>query len=359
MKKNILLLLVLTIGLASCMKDTDYTFPKDKYYYDVPQTDLTEDVIVGALYHTIGETYWNYQDKGYTNTPALGEYDVFEDEAVLKQQLEWAKKAGIDFLTINWGGYGNVDTLMWKFHDLYTADNQLPKIVLKYDVSHLTQKSKLDNEEQMKLFIAEFDSLNTHLFTKDSYFRLNDKPVVTFFGYTANNGAAKSWKTVIDKLHESMKEKGHKEMWTIGEIDGSGWTSPERWNDTIPAFDAVYTRTMATDNWDVWYSYWSFIDQNKQYWKQYMESINKEFIPYVEPAFNNTIFNETSNAFIVERKKELYNHAANVGKRNITKSRIILISSWNDYREGTSIEPTDEYREDYLEWTKEFFSVKR
>jgi len=156
-----------------------------------------------------------------------------------------------------------------------------------------------------------------------------------------------------------MKEKGHPEMWTIGEIDGGGWTSPERWNDTIPAFDAVYTRSMNTSIYDVWYSYWSFIDQNKAYWKNYMESLGKEFIPYVEPAFDNKAFNETSNAFVVERKKELYNHAANVGKRNITKSRIILVASWNDYRDGTSIEPTVEYGEDYLNWTKEFFSVHR
>jgi hypothetical protein len=210
----------------------------------------------------------------------------------------------------------------------------------------------------MNVFLAEFDSLNTHLFSKESYFKLNGKPVVILIGYAWNNGASKSWTNTVTRLREAMKTKGHTEMYAIGEIDGTGWTSPERWQDSIPAFDAVYTQSMSTDSWDVMYSYWSFIDVNKNYWKQYMQALNKDFIPYVEPAYNNTFFETNSNQYILERKKEIYNQAANVAKRNITQSRIILIGSWNDFRTGTSIEPAVEYGEDYLEWTKEFFSIK-
>jgi len=50
-----------------------------------------------------------------------------------------------------------------------------------------------------------------------------------------------------------------------------------------------------------------------------------------------------------------YKKYANVAKRNVGPSRIVMIYNWNDFAAGRNLEPVNEFGTDYLDYTKKFF----
>ena len=85
--------LVASFIVIACNNDENLAPNKDKYVYDIPQTDLSDDVFTGAYYTNItSEATWRKNGvKIYAGTPLLGEY-FSSSENVLKQQIEWAIK---------------------------------------------------------------------------------------------------------------------------------------------------------------------------------------------------------------------------------------------------------------------------
>jgi hypothetical protein len=113
-----------------------------------------------------------------------------------------------------------------------------------------------------------------------------------------------------------------------------------------------------------------------------MLPLGKEYVPTVMPSFDNTVNDANSGTYIIPRwngqtnqayavstpktginfnfsniKKNPYQEFANVAKRTADKnpSRIVVIYSWNNFVNGTSLEPTTEYGREYLNYTKQFF----
>lgn len=356
-----LLLIFLSFAVFSCVTKNDpYDFDQSKYVYDIPDVPVTEDYIVGVQYNELNAGYW-YDSKNnepilYTGTPVLGEYDMKSDTAianiddrVLRKQLDYAKKAGIDFMIFGWNGYGS-DTLFWNYDQVYRDGD--PKIIVKFDLGHIKDKIKganrLDDEPFLSLFTGETDSLLQNLMNKDYYFKNEGKPMMVVSNYLDANNVRS-----LSHIMNTFDERLGKAIYTIGE--GPQWFSPERLMDTIPCFNAYYEEDMRTNNYDRFLYYYSFIDYQYNYWNKYMKNIGRDFIPVVMPGADNMANNPTSTYYIIEREKEVYRNLANVAKRNVSANRIIIINSWNNYRSGSGIEPTEEFGESYLEYTKEFF----
>ena len=77
MKKiTIILLGFIALLAVSCDKDDHLAPDKSKYVYDIPQTDLSVDAIVGAYYTNItsSSSWLKSGKKIYAGTPLLGEY---------------------------------------------------------------------------------------------------------------------------------------------------------------------------------------------------------------------------------------------------------------------------------------------
>jgi hypothetical protein len=407
---------VLLCFVFSCEdKEKEYVFPKDKYFYDIPEVPVMENYVVGVSYDTksrdsLHNVWWDngILPKGdnllYTGTPELGEYDTKYDPNVLRQHLEWGREAGIDFFILSWGGHGYNDTILSEWEKMWKANQALPKVVIRFDPGYrfkgadTLMAQKPDGSYKflhMDSLRRDFDSLYQHVISHDFAYkkRDNNKPVMILTNFT-NRGHI----TSAYNFTNFLRGVGN-DIWIMAELQGR-LTSPERWGyhakngyegavsdgyvaaDSIRAFDAFFITDVSTDMFDRNMSLYSFTDYNFLYWQECLAPLGKEYVPTVMPAFDNTVNDANSGTYIIPRwngqansayplgamkteinfnfsnvKKNPYQEFANVAKRTADKnsSRIVIVYSWNNFVNGTSLEPTQEYGHDYLNYTKQFF----
>jgi hypothetical protein len=404
---NIVSIFILLFTVVACEDRPEvYEFPTDEYFYEIPEVPVTEDYVVGVSYDvryrdTLRNVWWD-TGKGahqlYTGTPELGEYDMRYDPETLRQHLEWGKEAGIDFFILSWGGRGYNDTILVDWENLYRQDMNYPKVVIRFDPGYRFRgrDTLMLRPLVMDTLRREFDSIYTHIMTKEFAYKNKNTgdPVMVLTNFT-NQGHITSAYGFTKFLRESTVVNG--KLWIMAELQGQ-LTSPERWGfhakngyegaiadgwlqpDSIKAFDAFFITDISTGNKDRYDGLYSFTDYNYRYWQERMIPLGKEYVPTIMPAFDNLINDPVSNTYLIPRwnseknsayavsaepmgiqynftdvKKNPYQELANVAKRNIGPSRILIIYNWNNFTNGITLEPTKEYGKDYLRYTKAFF----
>lgn len=406
-KIQLLSIAVLSIAMFACEDKPDvYEFPVDEYIYDIPDVPVIEDYVVGVSYDvirrdTLHNVWWNGTKSApllYTGTPQLGEYDIKDDVDVLRQHLQWGKEAGIDFFILSWSGHGYNDTILSNWEQLYAQDPDIPKVAIRFDVGYRFPKAVSDtmmlNPLVMDSLKFDFDSLYVHVMQKDYAFKNKGVPamVLTNFTNQANVTSANKLTSILKGINSVNGN-----LWIMAELQGR-WTSPERWGynsrngytggtttgwvqpDTIKAFDSFFITDISTDNKDRYDGFYSYLDYNYKYWQQRMLPLGKEYLPTIMPSFDNLVNDPVSNTFLIPRWKEgsgayvvsgsepdapeynwssikenPYKTLANVAKRNVGPSRIVIIYGWNNFTNGINLEPTQEFGTDYLLYTKQFF----
>ena len=411
--------LVLMFATVGCVdKPVGYVFPKDEYFYDIPEVPVTVDYVVGVPYDVtyrdkVNNAWWNTgANPGhllYTGNPLLGEYDIKADAEVLHQHLEWGKEAGINFFIVSWGGRGYNDTILSRWEEMWNADNSLPKVVIRFDPGYRFPKKLGDSlmekdangnyKPWMDSLKMDFDSVYQNIMMHNFGYKKRDdgKPVMVFTNFT-NTGHVKSALGLTEWLRNSV----NRNVWFMAELPGR-LTSPERWGylakngysgaiadgfvvpDSIRAFDAFFITDISADTKDRNDGIYSFTDYNYHYWQQRMLPLGKEYIPTIMPSFDNLVNDPLSNTYLLPRwkeetktayvmsadstglkynfsnvKKNPYQEFANVAKRiaGSNPSRIVIVYNWNSFNNGISLEPTKEYGHDYLKYTKDFFKIK-
>lgn len=402
------ILVLMAIIIVACVdKPETYEFPVDEYVYEIPDVPVTEDYVVGVSYDTkfrdtLTNVWWDNTKKAhqlYTGTPLLGEYDNHQDENVLRQHLDWGKAAGIDFFVVSWGGHGFNDTLLMNWETLYNEDNKRPKVVIRFDPGYRfgSGKDTLQfNQLQMDSLSFDLDSVYENVMLHDFSYKKDGTPVMVLTNFT-NGSQIPRLNNFVNYLKGSGTIQDH--IWLMAEL-GGGWTSPERWGynaangydgptegyvraDTIRAFDAFFVTDISHNNYDRYYSQYSYLDYNYRYWQVRMKPLGKEYVPTVQPGFDDRVNNPSSDRFLIPRWKNgsayalssmavgglqydfssitenPYKKWANVAKRNVGASRIVMIYNWNDFVSGQNLEPTEEFGTDYLQYTREFFKVQQ
>ncbi len=143
----------------------------------------------------------------------------------------------------------------------------------------------------------------------------------------------------------------------MGEIT-SGWLPPIRYAPAIKAMDAVTLSNWSTDVYDRSVFFNSFSGMNWKNWTDSTTTWNVDFTPVIFPGFNDKVMTPASKLYDINRSAEFYTNYCNVAKRNMSRKRVVLINSWNNFQLGTSIEPAKEYGTTYLEITKKEFKIK-
>lgn len=401
---------ILLFAFVACEDKPDgYEFPVDKYIYDIPDVPVTEDYVVGVPYEikycdTLEKVWWNADKKiplAYTGNPTLGEYDMRKDlEKTLKQHMDWGKEAGIDFFIFSWGGRGHNDTILMNYEKLYQAGH--PQVVLRFDPGYRygTAADSLMSTYKPEM-IARYDSLKLdfdsiyHAFMVKPFaykHKQTGNPVMVLCNFTQQGDI-----TSAHKLTNDLRTIAGNKLWIMCEMAGN-WTSPERWGyhakngysgatnegwvqpDSIKSFDAFFITDIATGNKDRYDYFYSLMDYNYNYWQKAMEPLGKEYIPMIFPSFDNLVNDPLSNTYLLPRwkdgsgayvisgsepeapkynwsnvKENPYKTLANVAKRNVGPSRMVLVYNWNNFTGGINLEPTEEFGTDYLKYTKQFF----
>jgi len=110
-------------------------------------------------------------------------------------------------------------------------------------------------------------------------------------------------------------------------------------------------------------SYSKYVNKTANYfetWSNITSDFGVAFVPLICPGYNNTIYYIMGIRdwwAIVTRDPEGFSEVYLLATNYLPPYNMVLLFTWNDFKEGTSIEPTREYNFTYLEIIPEFPSA--
>jgi len=285
-----------------------------------------------------------YRDIGATNHPAPDVYDS-NDPSVIRRHLALCEETGIDALIATWWGVGD-------YHDkALKVVLQEAKNVVALVLSNATTNRSIDdhkgNEAATKVTIYYETIRSPHsvesavkdfLYILDSYgdepawLKVNGKPVIFVYGRAMGQLGADDWKKVLTKVkakHDALfiADTGKKELIEI--FDGGHSYNP---------VGAIVRGVNMGENY-------------AQLVKTCREA-GKIACATVIPGYDDSNIGRT-RAIVAERRNgQLYRELWDLAMK--ARPDWILITSFNEWHEGSEIEPSKEHGRFYVELTREY-----
>jgi len=264
-----------------------------------------------------------------THYPALGAYDS-HDPKVLEQHCRWAKQAGIDAFIISWWGHNSYsDRAMDKILD--SCQRNGLSACIYYETVPRPQTPQSAADDIVKV-LNKYGKHTAHL-------KVNGKPVVFVYGRALNQLGLTRWLKAIEIINANCNAG----ITAIGDRFSYG---------SARIFDGIHTYNTAgrlrgrdpaaTRKWAA-----------KTYpsWVQIADKAGKISTLTVIPGYDDTKIRKPGLA-VNRYDGELYR----VQWQEAIKANPhwILITSFNEWHEGSEIEPSLEYKQQYLDLTAKY-----
>ncbi len=262
--------------------------------------------------------------------PKIGPY-ASSDEAVLEYHMLLMKYAGVDGILIDWYGtydmydYGsnkrNTEAIVraatkvgLSFAIVY-EDAIVPNVMAQFKIGVGTLVAKTD----MKY-------LNDNFFSKENYIKIDNKPLFLVFGPQYFKTAAE-WTTIFSSL---TTKPCFLPLWSLGYLAGANASGEYIWVDQTN-LDTKYN-SIAKLSVGFGGAYPGFKDFYKE-----------------GGAGNNLFVIDHNNGAVWD------NTLAKAKEHNVN---VLQLITWNDFGEGTMIEPTEEFQYLFLEKLQVFAGVQ-
>jgi len=264
-----------------------------------------------------------------TNYPILGAYDS-HDPKLIDQHCQWAKRAGIDTLIVSWWGHNSYcDRAMDKILDGCQQHGLTACIYYETVPRPRTPQSAADD------IVKVLNKYGNHA----AHLKVNGKPVVFIYGRTLQELGLTDWLKAIELVNKEYKEG----FMAIGDQFSYG---------SARVFDGVHTyNTAGSLQGQEPADARKWAGETYKSWVQLADQAGKISTITVIPGYDDTKIRKPGLA--VERyKTELYR--AQWEEAIKADPHWILITSFNEWHEGSEIEPSLEYKHQYLELTGKY-----
>jgi hypothetical protein len=259
--------------------------------------------------------------------PLIGPYDS-GDENVLEYHLLLMKLAGIDGVIVDWYGLQKLYDYPILHRNTQRLVEQVErlgmKVVICYEdqaIPALVKAGKVKAEDRVDHAAAEIDWLADHWFNLDSYVQLNGRPVLLSFGHAGLTND--EWSQCLKQLK-----------------------SP------VSYFSEHFSREGAQGGFD-----WPIPKEGLKATERFQRSSKAwpHSIPVAFPRFVD-IYSEAKlhDSYGRIEDKDGATFRASLDQALQSKAKIIQLATWNDWGEGTNIEPCREFGYRDLEIVQEF-----
>jgi hypothetical protein len=264
--------------------------------------------------------------------PMTGPY-ASSDRDIIDYQLLLMKYAGIDGVIVDWNGTHNVYDYPLIKRNTDSLFKRIPGIGLQFSICYedaqLANVKSIANIDTIPAAQQDFDYLQTAYFSSSSYVKINNKPLLLNFGPQVMK-TPNDWQQALSQL--STKPCLLSLEYASGET-GSSASGEFAWVDAsnLTGLQNFYTRAPGLSTWFAG-AYPGF----------------KDF--YKPGGWGNTLFlidyNDSGTL------QSTLNLATSSG------AKYLQLITWNDYGEGTMIEPTLDYNFDFLIAIQKYTGVK-
>ncbi len=332
-------------------------------------------VLVGAHYYSWFPENWVASYIGQKLVPpmrpALGEYQS-DSAAVFAKHVEWAKSSGIDFFIFDWWAKRpNVRRRALQQAE-WLDRNPTLKFAIHFEALDLkdAKDAVIPGEDSNVVIMTpqradrlkrQWEYLAQHYMRRPSYLR--EKGAAVLFVY-ATRHLVGPVREAIDEARRHVKATTGVELFVVGDevyfnaldYDARGvYLLPEgkpNWNRVL-AFDAItaynpYDESRPQHGGTEGVP--RFLDDVEELYRRYLgvaAAGGIKFIPTVLPGYNDRgvrpkedhfvipRFFETGPSFFAQSLKRLGGCSFSRG------SGFVVVTSWNEWNEGTQIEPTE------------------
>ncbi|NHV07268.1 MAG: hypothetical protein HA495_08025 [Thaumarchaeota archaeon] len=253
-----------------------------------------------------------------TYYPLLGPYDS-QDERVIEAHIEMAKVSGIDGFICSWWGIGTFEDDAFK-KILKVASKENFSVTIYYEsVRDITQDQIVD---ELSYILSSYSS-------EPSFLKINGKPTVFVYAVSAYNRNSKFWNEVISKVKEKTKVDA---IFIADSFDMS----------YFDVFDGFHTYN------PIWISRKNFYNVYSSEAKVIRVN-GKIWAATVCPGYDDRKIRKPGN-YVNREDGAYYNLTWNASVES--NPDIVLICTFNEWHEGTNIEPSREFGFKYLQLTK-------
>jgi hypothetical protein len=313
------------------------------------QSAKANDVLIGAYYYVWWDIDVNpHWPLGYKYTPILGEYNSGNPN-VADQHILWATEHGVNFFAVSWFGshlwadYPYVDK---NLRDGLLKASRLPliKFCIFYESATIMDRAESLGANKTQVFIEDMVYVATNYFNNPSYLKIAGRPVVFLYALYYLYQEFGFSVVPFNSVREQLAKMGIS-IYFVG--DAVIPSTPDVNSPLLKSMDAVtsYYFKFATD----WTVVLNEIQTYYPQWLSAMNSIGVGFIPNVYPGFDDTAFIYGSNR-VLPRSQSMFRKMLDIAVNSLDPNlKVLIITSWNEWHESTSIEPSVEWGETYLE----------
>ena len=265
--------------------------------------------------------------------PLIGPYDS-SDPAVLEYHVLLMKLAGIDGVIVDWYGSAN-------FLD-YGINNQATVKLLEFarmaglkfsicyedqTIQHLIDGNYLAASNSTLHAQQEMLYLQTNFFSAANYLRLNDRPVLLNFG-PQYFMVSSNWEDIFSVLDATNQPAFFTEDNRLA-VSMGAFSWPPMWMSQKPGTGGVLSDAALK-------SYLADFDQKAIAWPAFTSSAFPRFHDiYQRAGLRNYL------GYLGDRHGDILRETLSRGLTN--SSAIVQVVTWNDFGEGSMVEPTHEY----------------
>lgn len=264
-----------------------------------------------------------------TNYPTLGAYDS-HDENLIAQHMTWARQVGVDGFIVSWWGKGKfTDRALGKL--LEASKSAGLELAIYYERIRGEKNARSAARQILEVLHRHGDH--------PAWMRHNGKPVIFVYGRTLNEIGLDAWGEVVHRVNatypggailigdrqtpRAAKIFGGIHRYAIaGRLKGKGIDELRAWvNATYPKWVGTARR------------------------KGRISTVT------VMPGYDDT---KVRSPGIRLKRFGGKAYRAQWRAAIAAKPDWVLITSWNEWHEGSEIEPSVEYGDAYLEMTAEY-----
>jgi len=265
--------------------------------------------------------------------PLIGPYDS-ADPAVLEYHVLLMKLAGIDGVIVDWYGsanyldYGNNNQATMKLFE-FTRLAGLKFAVCYEDqtIQHLIDGNYLAASNAITHARQEMQYLETNWFSDASYLRLDGRPVLLNFG-PQYFMASTNWEAIFSVLAATNQPALFNEDNRMPASQGAfDW--PPMWLSQAPGTGGVLSDAALK-------SYLANFDQKAVTWPASISSAFPRFHDIYQRAGGPDYL-----GYLGDHHGDTLRYTLSRGMTN--SSAIVQIVTWNDFGEGSMVEPTEQY----------------
>jgi len=256
-----------------------------------------------------------------THYPLLGPYDS-QDENLIEAHIKLAKAFGIDGFVCSWWGIGTFeDNAFSKIVNVANKENF--NVTIYYESVRNISKEQIVNE--LSYVLKTYSS-------QPSFLKLDGKPVIFIYAVGAYGRTPDFWKSVIEEVYNRTKIEA---IYIADTFDVS----------YLSIFDGLHTYN------PIWIN-----DFNSTYTSEakIVKAAGKIWVVTVSPGYDDRKIRHPGS--YVSRENGA--HYEETWKGALASNPdMILICTFNEWHEGTEIEPSREYGFKYMELTRTFAEI--